>query len=99
MYRIIEERKKIKKTVAVGLFKQVLHEKTSHGTFSSAFGNSWKVARGEPCLKPQDIQLCAGIRPGTAESMSVLTPSHCCSLFFPRPPTEAPGILVPEDSS
>lgn len=42
MYSIME-----KKKVALGLLEQVLHKKKkkSHGTFSSAFGNSWKVAR------------------------------------------------------
>lgn len=40
------------KNVTVGLFKQVLYEKTSHGSFSSAFGNSWKVASRRALTQP-----------------------------------------------
>lgn len=50
MYSIIE-----KKKVALGLLEQVLHKKKkkkkSHGAFSSAFGNSWKLARSNVLLK------------------------------------------------
>lgn len=51
MYSIIE-----KKKVALGLLEQVLHKKKkkkkkSHGAFSSAFGNSWKLARSNVLLQ------------------------------------------------
>lgn len=50
-------------------------KKTSHGTFSSAFGNSWKVARRRALTQTPGHPVVSWDQTGTAESRSTLAPS------------------------
>lgn len=63
----------------------MLHEKKkkSHGTFSSTFGNSWKLSKRDFFPQSLDIQLWAGIRPLNSWVRRILTPCHFFKLFIP----------------